>query len=179
MRQTLFYLVRSDSHHEIEAVGSFRRGKATCGDMDILITRRDGYVEKNLLQHLVTELEKRRFITDHITFPKNYDGHSSVNYMGVCRLGEETHHRIDLKHYPVEQYAFALLYFTGSDLFNREMRMHAHEKGLMLSDHNIKKKERNGQGKIWKGGKIPVCYTEKDIFQLLEMEYRAPAQREL
>lgn len=38
----------------------------------------------------------------------------------------------------MDQYAFALLYFTGSDLFNREMRLTAMEKGLMLSDHDIK-----------------------------------------
>jgi DNA polymerase/3'-5' exonuclease PolX len=53
VRQTLFYLVRSDAKHDVEAVGSYRRGKATCGDIDILITRKDGYVEKNLLQHLL------------------------------------------------------------------------------------------------------------------------------
>lgn len=56
VKQTLFYVVRSDSHHEIEIVGSFRRGKATCGDMDILITRKDGYVERHLLQNLTAEL---------------------------------------------------------------------------------------------------------------------------
>ena len=137
IRQVLFYVVRSDSHHEIEAVGSYRRGKLTCGDIDILITRKDGYVEKTLLNNLVLELEKRAFITDHITHPKNYDGRKSVNYMGVCLFKDTVHHRIDLKHYPAEQYAFALLYFTGSDLFNREMRMVAHEKGLILGDSGV------------------------------------------
>ena len=65
--------------------------------------------------------------------------------MGVCQLDDPTHHRIDIKHYPIEQYAFALMYFTGSDLFNRQMRMVAHNKGLMLSDHGLKPKERNGK----------------------------------
>jgi DNA polymerase lambda len=119
VKQTLFYTLRSDNHHEIAAVGSYRRGKATCGDIDILITRKDGYVERNLLQTLTAELERRKFITDHITVPKIFTGSNSVNYMGVCQFEDSTHHRIDLKHYPVEQYAFALLYFTGSDLFNR------------------------------------------------------------
>jgi DNA polymerase/3'-5' exonuclease PolX len=56
VRQTLYYIARGDGYHKIEAVGSYRRGKETCGDIDILITRKDGYVEKNLLQNLVTEL---------------------------------------------------------------------------------------------------------------------------
>lgn len=79
--------------------------------------------------------------------------------MGVCLL-EGQHHCIDIKHYPVEQYAFALMYFTGSDIFNRQMRMVAHSKGLLLSDHGIKKRERNGQKKIWKGGDVPTLKTE-------------------
>jgi hypothetical protein len=39
----------------------------------------------------------------------------------------------------------------------------------MLNDHEVKKKERNGKNKVWKGGKIPVCYTERDVFNLLGM----------
>lgn len=78
--------------------------------------------------------------------------------MGVC-VWEGEHHRIDIKHYPVEQYAFALLYFTGSDIFNRQTRMAAHNLGLMLSDHGLTTKERNGHNKIYKGGKLPVLRT--------------------
>jgi len=44
------------------------------------------------------------------------------------------------------------MYFTGSDLFNRQMRIRAHNKGLLLSDHGLRAKERNGFNKIWKGG---------------------------
>lgn len=78
--------------------------------------------------------------------------------MGVCTY-EGQHHRIDIKHYPVAQYGFALLYFTGSAFFNRQMRMVAHNKGLMLSDHGLVRKERNGQKKIWHGGAIPTLRT--------------------
>ena len=92
--------------------------------------------------------------------PRSFDGRNNSAYMGVC-LFEGQHHRIDIKHYPVEQYAFALMYFTGSDLFNRQMRMAAHNKGLMLSDHGLKTKERNGLKKIWKGGEIPLMRTEE------------------
>lgn len=138
VKQALFYVVRSDSKHDVEVVGSYRRGKASCGDIDILITRKDGYVERYLLQNLVIELEKRKFITDNITHPRNFDGRSSVNYNGVCVFEDEIHHRIDLKLYPRHQYAFALLYFTGSDMFNRAMRLEAMGKGLILSDHDIR-----------------------------------------
>jgi DNA polymerase/3'-5' exonuclease PolX len=41
--------------------------------------------------------------------------------MGVCRVLEKNR-RIDIKVYPREQYGTAILYFTGSDYFNRSMR---------------------------------------------------------
>jgi len=56
VKQTLFYVARTEVKHDVEVVGSYRRGKQTCGDMDILITRKDGLVERALLQNLVLEL---------------------------------------------------------------------------------------------------------------------------
>ena len=47
------------------------------------------------------------------------------------------HRRLDLKVYPVAQFPFALLYFTGSDHFNRSMRFYAKKKHWTLSDHGL------------------------------------------
>jgi DNA polymerase lambda len=41
----------------VEACGSFRRGRPTCGDIDILITLKDGSPVKGLCEKLVTKLE--------------------------------------------------------------------------------------------------------------------------
>jgi DNA polymerase/3'-5' exonuclease PolX len=58
--------------------------------------------------------------------------------MGICKSKEDTFfRRIDIKVYPKDQYAFALLYFTGSDYFNRSMRLLAESKGFTLSDHGL------------------------------------------
>ena len=65
--------------------------------------------------------------------------------MGVCEFDDQTHHRIDIKHYPLEQYAFALLYFTGSGMFNRSMRLYATTLGLQLSDKGFARRpQKNG-----------------------------------
>jgi len=41
----------------IQTCGSYRRGKATCGDCDILITHRDGVSHEHLLFPLVDKLK--------------------------------------------------------------------------------------------------------------------------
>ncbi len=65
--------------------------------------------------------------------------------MGICHYKDELHHRIDIKYYPIEEFAFAVLYFTGSDMFNRKMRLEAIEKGYHLSDHGMHKVIKNGK----------------------------------
>lgn len=58
--------------------------------------------------------------------PRLADDQACDSWMGVCKLGpDRLHRRIDLKGYPRSQYPFAVLYFTGSDHFNRSMRLFA------------------------------------------------------
>ena len=101
------------------------------------------------------------------TNPQEFvEGQDSMSYMGICRLTPSSpHRRIDIKMYPSHKFAFALLYFTGSDHFNRRwdwffwyqttqkkikfiwmvilncvlcsMRLFAHKKGYSLSDQVI------------------------------------------
>jgi len=49
LKQIFFELFRSDRTHHFEIVGSYRRERPTCGDIDVLICRQDGSVEPNLL----------------------------------------------------------------------------------------------------------------------------------
>lgn len=61
----------------------------------------------------------------------------------MCKLQdtkEKTHafRRIDIRLLPHDQYYCALLYFTGSDMFNKDMRGHALEKGFTLNEYTIR-----------------------------------------
>lgn len=53
--------------------------------------------------------------------------------------------------------------------------MAAHNKGLILSDHGLAKKERNGMNKIYKGGSLPILKTEQEIFRFLDLDFCTPA----
>jgi hypothetical protein len=54
--------------------------------MDIIITRKDGVFENDLLVKLVAELQKNGLITDNLSEPKCQEGHVSTSYMGVCKF---------------------------------------------------------------------------------------------
>jgi len=53
VRKTLNSVTKNPEAYKTEVCGSFRRGKATCGDMDIIITRNDGVFDNDLLVKLV------------------------------------------------------------------------------------------------------------------------------
>ena len=103
--------------------------------------------------------------------------------MGVCKVRDQKNalaRRIDIKVYPKEQYGYAILYFTGSDYFNRSMRLFADKKGYTLSDHGMvpnSKASTSGQ-KLSKGIGIP-CQTEEEVFKFLGLPYKTPAERDL
>ena len=78
--------------------------------------------------------------------------------MGVCQLDEPIYHRIDIKYYHIDEYPYALLYFTGSDMFNRSMRLYASKLGIQLNDHGAIAKRRNANDDFWEGP-IPVCQS--------------------
>jgi DNA polymerase/3'-5' exonuclease PolX len=81
--------------------------------------------------------------------------------------------------YPVEEFAYALLYFTGSDHFNRSMRHYAKARGYSLSDHGIVPTLKVGQQNVLRGtaNLAPHARTEQDIFAYLGLNYHEPTDR--
>jgi len=165
--------------------GSFRRGAPSSGDVDILMSH--GADRKKLLgtflPNLVRRLRIAGFLTDELShgFHHSKRKHESQTCFGVCRLPSKNgkkrlHRRLDLKVYPREQFAFAILYFTGSDHFNRSMRWYAHRKGLTLSDHGLAKATRINREKVWEGHSV-FCETEEEIFYVLDLEFVEPTKR--
>ena len=54
--------VKDNKHLSVEACGSYRRGKLSCGDIDILITKADGSSIKGIIERVVERLEKEGFL---------------------------------------------------------------------------------------------------------------------
>eukprot|EP00074_Homo_sapiens_P093915 XP_016871576.1 DNA polymerase lambda isoform X11 [Homo sapiens] len=168
------------------ACGSYRRGKATCGDVDVLITHPDGRSHRGIFSRLLDSLRQEAvpsvgpgFLTDDLVSQE--ENGQQQKYLGVCRLPGpgRRHRRLDIIVVPYSEFACALLYFTGSAHFNRSMRALAKTKGMSLSEHALSTAVvRNTHGcKVGPGRVLPTP-TEKDVFRLLGLPYREPAERD-
>lgn len=159
------------------ACGSYRRGKPTCGDVDIIVSHPDGKSHEGVMAKLLESLKSSGFLTDDLTLSDNGEHRK---YLGVCKLpGEDTkHRRLDIIVVPYNEWACSLLYFTGSDYFNRSMRLLAKKNGMSLSEHSLNKDVvRKGSDKIFEGTPLPV-FSERDVFDYLGLDYREPHERD-
>uniref|UniRef100_A0A8C9RSF5 DNA-directed DNA/RNA polymerase mu n=1 Tax=Scleropages formosus TaxID=113540 RepID=A0A8C9RSF5_SCLFO len=76
--------------------------------------------------------------------------------------------RVDLVVTPVSQFAFALLGWTGSQLFERDLRRWAGQKGMSLSSHALYDCEQK---------RYLRATSEEEIFAHLGLEYIPPGER--
>jgi DNA polymerase beta len=145
-----------------QITGSFRRKKKESGDIDVLITG-----EKNNLQEIIDELIKKKYIPKDGIF-----ANGSKKFMGVVKLPRhKTYRRLDMIYTTPEEYPFALLYFTGSQKLNIEMRDLAKQKNLRLNQYGLYRDEQLTD-------RVEHEFNdERDIFEYLEMDYLDPEDR--
>ncbi|CAI8017616.1 DNA polymerase beta [Geodia barretti] len=72
----------------------------------------------------------------------------------------------------MDQYYFGILYFTGSDMFNKEMRQRALDKGFTLNEYCIRPVGATGIP----GESIPV-ESEEEVFAVIDFPYKTPSER--
>lgn len=167
-----------DPHLVAMACGSYRRRKATCGDVDVLISHPDGKSHKGVFSKVLQTLHDSGFLTDDLV--SHEENGEQKKYLGVCRLPGpgHRHRRLDIIVVPYSEFACALMYFTGSAHFNRSMRALAKTKNMSLSEHSLNENVvRQGNVKVY-GGTPFTTPTEKDVFGLLGIPYREPHERD-
>jgi len=151
----------SDSKFEI--VGSYRRGAQNSGDIDMIITSDSPKVFINFIDELI----KKKLIVEILS-------RGSTKCLVMAKIpSSDSVRRVDFLYTGLEEFPFAILYFTGSKIFNTVMRHIALEKGYTMNEHGI----NNMEGKK-KGDKVSHRFkTEEDIFDFLGLEYKAPTER--
>lgn len=146
--------------------GSYRRGCATCGDIDVLFTcanQSKNHHCKNYLSILVKNLTAKKFLIDHLTEKGN------KKYMGICKLSDLAR-RIDIRFVEYPAYYAALVYFTGSKNFNIQIRNKAIELGYSLSEYGFKKGDSD---------ELIMVHSEEELFKILGIPYLKPSERDI
>jgi DNA polymerase/3'-5' exonuclease PolX len=147
--------------------GSYRREKKTSGDVDFIVTHPKFKTKKDLSKYIklfekfLLRLKSEGFMIEFLT-----DASVQTKFMGIFKWNNIIG-RIDIRFIPYESYYYALLYFTGSKDFNTNMRIIAISRELKLNEYGL----YDNKNKSFK------VESEKDIFDLLEMEYVQPYLR--
>jgi DNA ligase (NAD+) len=147
-----------------EIVGSYRRGAVNSGDIDVIITNQANnpaaftkFLDQLIQAHIVVEVLSR----------------GKTKSLTIAQLPGKTPRRVDFLYSPPTEYAFALLYFTGSKLFNTVQRQRALTLGYTLNEHGLHYSTK-GQ----KGAPVTSAFpNEKSIFDFLGMQYKEPVER--
>lgn len=144
-------LSKLKSVKKVEIAGSFRRKLETVGDLDFLVA--SDHPEKVMdwfTSQPSVEMVQSKGKTK-----------SSVRLKGGLQA--------DLRVIPQEEFASALIYFTGSKDFNIHLRQRANRMGYTLSEYGLK---------ALKGKKEVRCATEATLFKALKLDYIPPELRE-
>ncbi|MEW6609624.1 MAG: DNA polymerase/3'-5' exonuclease PolX [bacterium] len=134
---------------KISPAGSLRRLKETIGDIDILVTGKNG----------------RKIIDYFVHLPQVKDILAAGETKGS--IITEDGIQVDVRVVEEESFGAALQYFTGSKAHNIKLREMAKKKGLKINEYGVFK----GEKKI--GGK-----NEEDVYLSLDLPWIPPELRE-
>ena len=166
-----------DPTMEVILAGSYRRymnlpkkirNKKTSGDIDILIIHpelvtKEQVKSSSILKDLYKKLNK---------LPEHYGklALGSTKYSGLVAFESCPVRHLDIRLFPAESKIPSILHFTGSGMFNQQIRAHALSLGYTLSEYHLKHLE---------SGKIVSLNCEEDIFTELGLDYVSPEKRDL
>ncbi len=133
----------------VEIAGSYRRGRDTVGDLDVLLCAPAGIDPFGPLEH----------------YPdlRELSASGTTKASGVLRNGLQ----VDLRVVPKESFGAALQYFTGSKDHGIRLRRRARERGLKLSEYGLFRGDRRIAGE-----------TEERVYRALRLDFVPPELRE-
>jgi len=150
---------------KIIPAGSYRRGKPTSGDIDIILTvpeiknQSDFNKYPDMFDQIIAYLIKEKMMLE------------VVNQSGNAMMGiTPTFRHVDIKLSPTNLVPFFLLYFGSGVDFARNIRQRAKEKGYKLTEWGLQNA---------KSGRYIMnrASSEEEIFKKLDEPYIKPIDR--
>lgn len=140
--------------HKAVISGSYRRGKPTSGDIDLIVQG----ISWEEIQDFLTK-------NKYVLVPPYSIGLKQLS--SYIKLGKH-YVQIDIFRATTDsEYMFMLLYSTGSRLFNIRMRSVAKHRGYVLNQYGL----------FDSNGKQVELKTEKEVFKFLGITWKEPSER--
>ena len=133
----------------VVVAGSYRRRRDTIGDLDVLVTAKNGAAVGNRLVGYENVAQVA--------------AHGPTRTTVMLRSGLQ----VDVRAVPEESYGAALLYFTGSKAHNIALRGLANQHGWKLNEYGLFSGKRRIAGA-----------TEEEVYAKLKLAFIAPELRE-
>ncbi|MFO8031902.1 MAG: DNA polymerase/3'-5' exonuclease PolX, partial [Desulfohalobiaceae bacterium] len=143
------YLRGMPGTEQIQIAGSFRRGKETVGDLDILVT---GSSSEGVMQGLICYEDVSEILS-----------HGSTKSSVLLKNGLQ----VDLRFVAKQSFGAALHYFTGSKAHNIAVRRLAQERGLKVNEYGV-----------FQGQEQLAGSTEEGVYASVDLPYIEPELRE-
>jgi DNA polymerase/3'-5' exonuclease PolX len=156
----------------LEIAGSYRRGKPVSRDVDVVINRAEPGDLTTVVRLMSRVNDASSRVYFHTPFAMGPEKAAiMVDVVDSGRAGKKYTVKVDIFVTDPEEYIFALLFATGSGLFNVRMRALAKRRGMLLN--------HKGLFKLSPRGKLQRLNikTEEEIFKILNMRYRRPEDR--
>lgn len=143
------FLADCPAVQQVDAAGSYRRGRETVGDLDFLVDSSEPDV-----------------VMDHLA---KYESIESVIARGDTKMSVRLASglQVDLRVVPAESYGAALQYFTGSKAHNVILRGRAKAAGLKINEYGVYRGEEQIAGR-----------TEADVYATMGLPCFPPELRE-
>jgi len=143
------HLLACPSIEKLELAGSYRRGRETVGDLDILVTSTN---HNEVMDRFAT-----------------FDGVADILARGDTKMSVRLLNglQVDLRVVPSESFGAALQYFTGSKEHNVILRGRAKAEGLKINEWGVFRGEQRVGGE-----------TEEEVYALLGLPWIPPELRE-
>jgi DNA polymerase (family 10) len=143
--------LRSAGAARVEAAGSFRRGRETVGDLDLIAVGGDA---ERVASAFAAHPEVREVLAQ-----------GSAKSSVVLATGLQ----VDLRHVEPDSLGAALQYFTGNKAHNVALRERALKRGLKLNEYGVYR--------VDDGARVAGA-TEQEVYAALGLAFVAPEMRE-
>jgi len=151
-------------------VGSYRRQAESSGDIDMLLGFDPNLAmarQKGQFTSFINDLVEKKYILDILALGQK-------KCMAVVALPGGAMRRLDLLFTPRDEFAYSILYFTGSDAFNVAFRSHALSRGYTMNEHMMRIRAKFPSLET---PHPPIMENEEAIFTFLGLQYVAPENR--